>query len=286
MLVITNTITVHLKNELFNMDKVLVTLSLGVNYTKEYTTRLISDVLNLSDITMYITTDCEDIIYDMFGVNDRIKINKINREELKIRLPIGYNKILDDFNFNLRYLCLEPVLNLDNTVIIFTDCDNSFDWYDKNEVDSFLIHHYNNNGFDFFGPRTDFKWKSFYQEYKNGINPKGIFWHKIFNYDLTDKQSEEWGESPLPAEYLLIFVNNNGKLQKLYDQWKWFHDYLINREWTEGTWAEGFEIGVSSYIAGFKPFDIGWNHPLWSKMLEANGYKTGKRKGVYYPTER
>jgi hypothetical protein len=60
----------------------------------------------------------------------------------------------------------------------------------------------------------------------------------------------------------------------------------VNREWTEGTWAEGFEIGVSSYVAGFKSYDIGWNHPLWSRMFEANGYKTGKRKGIYYPTEK
>ena len=44
------------------MNFVITTLSIGENYTRDYTCRLIEDVLNLSDIDIYVTTDFESII--------------------------------------------------------------------------------------------------------------------------------------------------------------------------------------------------------------------------------
>jgi hypothetical protein len=265
------------------MKKIVVTLSLGENYTKDYTLRLIDDVLNLSNMDLYITTDCPQIIKSVYPYNERIKINEIKREDYKISLPIGINKISNDFNFNLRHICLLPVLDLDNTIIIFTDCDNSFDWYNEEIIDSFINENYIQKGYDFFGPRNDYKWSHFLNEYKK--NNDGIFKHKLFNYEL-DESNNDWYNAPLPAEYLLIFINNNNKLTKFYNQWKYFYEFLNNKEYTEGTWAEGFEIGVSSLIAGFIPFDIGWNHPIWSKMFVANGYKSGHRGNIHHKTER
>lgn len=266
------------------MKKVIVTLSLGENYTKDYTLRLIEDVINLSNMDLYITTDFPKIILKKFPNNQRIKINEINRNDYVVSLPIGKNKFSSDFNFNLRHICLLPVLNLDNTIVIFTDCDNSFDWYDENKIDEFINQKYSIEKFDFFGPRNDYKWEQFISQYKQ--NKDGIFKHKILNYNLDINKKSNWDNAPLPAEYLLIFVNNNGKLKKFYEQWKWFYEYLNKKEFTEGTWAEGFEIGVSSLVAGFKPFDIGWNHNIWSKMLVANGYKSGHRGNIHHKTER
>lgn len=269
------------------MKVVVTTLSLGENYTKDYTLRMAEDILKLSDMDFYITTDCGWLIDEVYSDNPRIHVNEFNRKDYKVRLPIGINKLSSDFNFNLRYLCLEPVMDLDETVVIFTDCDNSFDWYDKSEIDRFMEINYTNQGYDFFGSRNMLTWKGFLDDYhtKND-KTHGIFWHKIINYDLGDGYKDEWNGASLPAEFLLIFVNNNGKLKKMFNQWKWFHDYLTNKEFTEGTWAEGFEIGVSAYVAGFKSFDIHWGHELWARMFEANGYKTGKRAGVYHATER
>jgi hypothetical protein len=270
------------------MKKIITTLSLGENYTKDYTNRLIKDVLDMSNMDIYITTDCKHIIEREFGLMDRIKITEISREKLKIRIPIGENKGADDFNFNMRYLCLEPVLHLDNTLIIFTDCDNSFDFWDEKMIDDFIDEYYTKGGFDFFAPRNDYKWYQFVDDYKKHNNREhGIFWHKIFNYDLDIDSSHDWDLASLPAEYLLLFVNNNDKLRKFYEQWKWFHDYLCNKEYSHGTWAEGFEIGVSGLVAGFKDFDISFTHPLWSKIFTANGYKTGSRSlGIVHSTER
>jgi len=269
-----------------DMKVVVTTLSLGKNYTKDYTLRMAEDILKLSDIDFYITTDCADIIRSAYPNNPRIHINEFNRNNYKIRLPIGAPKAADDFNFNLRYLCFEPVKDLDNTVVIFTDCDNSFDWYDKGEVFKHLDDIYKNHGYDFLAPRNDYFWKYFANEYKSQDKVEyGMLWHKIHNYEL-DLNDHKWDNASVPAEYLLIFVNNNGKLNKFYNQWKWFHDYLANKDWTNGTWAEGFEIGVSAFEAGFKAYDISWHHPIWGKMFEANGYKTGKRGGIVHQTER
>jgi hypothetical protein len=265
------------------MNIVITTLSIGENYTKDYTNRLIQDVLNLSDLTIYVTTDCPNIINDVFGVNDRIIITNINRDDIVVRLKI--NEYSDDFNFNLRYLCLNPVKDLNDTVIIFTDCDNSFDWWDRYIVTDFIKSKVK-DGFDFFGPRISNKWGYVRNEYLlNGLDKESIFWHKVPNYDIN-LDSNEWDESPLPAEYLLIFYNNQGKLNKFYNHWKYFHDYLVSREFSHGTWAEGFEIGISSFLSGFNGYDIGWNHEIWSKMIVASGYKNGHKGNVIHGTER
>lgn len=285
------------------MNVIITTLSLGINYTKDYCLRLIEDVLLLSDCEIYVTTDCSHLIHEKFPNNSRIKIKEINRENLKIRIPIGKTKFSSDFNFNMRYLCLEHVQNVPNSIVIFTDCDNSFNSWDKQKVFDF-IQEKKSLGFDFYGPRTDWKFKDIYEifDQKCKGNPDLIdlntsdctmMWHKFFNYDLVNPNTlkvkegilDELRDSPLPAEYLLIFDNREYKLRKFVEKWKYLHDYLVNKDYSYGTWAEGFEIGVSSNFANFKDFDITFNHPLWSEIFTANGYKTGPRGGIVHATE-
>jgi hypothetical protein len=269
------------------MKFALTTLSFGKNYTKDYALRLIEDVLNISNLEIFITTDCKDMIMEKFGINDRIKIQEISREEVTIRIPIGPSKSSDDFNFNMKYISLLPVVDLEDYVVIFTDCDNSFDWWDE-EVITNHINDVLSIDCDFMASRTDWTWEGFMADFKEKNNSEhGIFWHKIPNYDLDEKLNIEWAKAPLPAEHVLIFINREKKLKKFCEQWKWFHDYLVNKDYSHGTWAEGFEIGVSSLVAGFKPHDIGWNHVIWNKIFTFNGYKTGpKSKGIHHPTER
>ena len=57
------------------MRIILTTLSFGENYTKEYTLRMIEDVLSMSDIEMYITTDNREIIEEKFPKNKRLHFN-------------------------------------------------------------------------------------------------------------------------------------------------------------------------------------------------------------------
>ena len=56
------------------MKTVLTTLSFGENYTRDYTLKMIEDVLNITPIDFYITTDCRYLIDEKYGNNDRIGI--------------------------------------------------------------------------------------------------------------------------------------------------------------------------------------------------------------------
>jgi hypothetical protein len=263
------------------MNIIFTTLSLGVSYTRDYTNKLINDILNKTKHSISITTDCKNIILEKYPNEKRILINEINREDLILRINVDWGKgSANDFNFNMRYICLDKVKDFEDYIVIFTDCDNSLEWWDENEIESWLNERIN-LGFDFFAPRNDLILKDYLNEYKNQNDVNyGIFWHKLFNYDLLNNPKPEWDNSTLPGEYLLIFYNKEKKLIKFYEQWKWFHDYLVNKGKSYGTWAEGFEIGVSAFLSKFIPYDIGFHHPMWSKIIKPNGYKIG------HPTEK
>lgn len=256
------------------------TLSLGENYTKDYTIKLIDQVLNKTNHFFALTTDCPTIVRDHYPNNDRILIDTISKKDFKIRLPIGSPEgPATDFNFNMRYRCIEQLLSIEKDFYtIWTDCDNSLEWWDEETVQSFFATTYD-SGYDFLAPRNSYKFIDFLIDFKSKNNPMhGIFWHKIFNYDLDTNPRPEWNDAPLPAEYMLVFLNSK-KLTSFYSQFKWFHDYLANKPYTQGTWAEGFEIGVSSLVAGYVPYELGWNHYILSKAIKANGHKVG------HPTE-
>ena len=222
-----------------------------------------------------IVTDCKKLIIDIFGENERILIDEVNRNDLKIRIPIDSKEShSSDFNFNLKYLCLRQLLDKEDAYIVWTDCDNSLEWWDEDVIQSYFKETLD-NGFNFLGCRMLYTWECFIEEYKTKNNKEhGIFWHKIFNYDL-DVENKDWYHAPLPAEHIIVFLETGDKLKKYYDQFKWFHDHLVEKGFCYGTWAEGFEMGVAGYIAGYKPCDIGWSHPILSKAIKYNGHAVG-----------
>jgi hypothetical protein len=257
----------------------LVTLSIGKLYTERFANKLIDDVLNNSDLNIHVTTDVPEVIEEKFGINERVVLNKINSDNIKIRLWLNENKVSSDFNFNLKYLCFDEIYKDPTSIVIFTDCDNSFEWWNKDEAFDYLYEQYQ-QGFDFFASRTDWTFGGFMREYNSQTNRQhSIFWHKIFNYDLDKTPKPEWDGASLVAEDVLVFINNDDKVRKFYEQWKYLHDYLAAKDYTEGTWAEGFEIGVSAVVAGFKARDLGWSHHIFRKMFLYNGYKTGYKSG-------
>jgi hypothetical protein len=258
------------------MNIAFTALSLGVPYTRDYSLRLINDVLTKTKHSIYLTTDQKEIILEKYPNEPRIFLKEVDRNDLVLRINTdwgtGYG---NDFNFNMRYMCFEQTKDLEDHVVIFTDCDNSLDWWDEDIIQDWLKAR-TEEGYEFFASRNSLFLKNFLVDYNQQTEQKhGIFWHKLYNYDLINNPKPEWDGAPLPAEYLLIFYNKNKKLAKFYEQWKWFHDYLVKENKSYGTWAEGFEIGVSSLVAGMKPFDIGWCHEIWKKAITPNGYKIG-----------
>jgi hypothetical protein len=256
------------------------TLSFGKNYTTDYTLRFIDDILRLTPASVAVTTDLPEIITDKFNT-DRVFINKMNRDDYKIRLPIGPGKHASDFNFNMRHICLKPFEQLEADVVYFTDCDNSIRNWNTQQIEAFLDDKIN-QGYGFFAPRADLRLGPVKREHfdKIATNPQpNIFWHKIKIFDLEPESHKEWDDAPLPAEYLLILHNKDNKVMRFYEEWKKLHDYLCNKDFTYGTWAEGFEIGVAAHLAGLKPYDIQFCGTLLSDIVTPNGYKIG------HPTE-
>jgi hypothetical protein len=194
------------------------TLSLGENYTKDYACSLIDDVLTKTPHYFAVTTDFPDVIRERFGDNDRILIDTINRNDFMVRIPIGHlGSCSSDFNFNMRYVCLRQLLDLEDSIVIWTDCDNSLDWWDETEVREFFDS-MESQGKTFLGPRNTYTWGGFLNDYlsrKTEDVNYGLFWHKIYNYDLQDNPYNGWDNAPLPAEYLLVFLGTGEKNEKI-----------------------------------------------------------------------
>lgn len=262
------------------MKHCFATLSLGKNYTTDYFLRFADDVLNKTPASIVVATDLPEVIEEKFKT-DRIIIQKIDRNDFKIRLFIGPGKGASDFNFNMRYICLKPFEHVQADYIYFTDCDNSIRNWNTEVIETYLLDK-TSKGFNFFAPRADLKLGPVKAEYfdKLATNPQpNIFWHKIKAFELQPGSHNEWNGAGLPAEYFFVFENKNNQILKFYEEWKKLHDFLANKEYTWGTWAEGFEIGVASHVAGFKAFDIQFCGTVLSDIVTPNGYKIG------HPTE-
>lgn len=259
-------------------DIIFCTLSVGKRYTEDYTCKLIKDVLQNTRSRFAITTDFPEVIHEAYPNEPRLLIEYFDRSEHVLRLPIGINKGASDFNFNVRYTALRQCIDVPEKVVIFTDCDNSLPtWYEEhtcNRIEALL-----SEGLDFHAPRSALKLRDVLNTYNKerleGNPTPTIFWHKIWAFDLINTPRSEWMDAPVPAEYLLILVNHEDKLKKFYDAWKYMHDWMVALPYTEGTWAEGFEIGIASYVAGYNAYDMGWHAEVINNAMVASGHKAG-----------
>jgi hypothetical protein len=257
---------------------IFCTLSVGKRYTEDYTCKLINDVLTNTKCRFAVTTDFPEIIKEKFPNENRILIDFFDRNQYKLRLPIGVNKGASDFNFNVRYTALKQCLGLPEKFVIFTDCDNSLPRWEEEGIGNNLQQMLD-NGFDFSAPRSNYKLKDvlidYHKQVSEGNPTPTIFWHKIWAFDLVNNPKPEWDNVSLPAEFILVLANVNGKLEKFYEGWKSMHDWMANLPYTEGTWAEGFEIGVAAHLAGYVTHDMGWGMSVINNCMVASGHKVG-----------
>jgi hypothetical protein len=256
------------------MKYVFNTLSIGENHTRDYTLKLARDILDKTNHDLLVTTDAPEILTNEYS-SPRIKIHKVDRSKLRIRLYTNEALLGSDFNFNLKYLCFEQLIGTDYDFIINTDCDNSVEWFEDGEVDEYLNERLV-AGYDFHAPRAEWKVEHLVADwFKNPTPGSNIMWHKIVNYGITQESAKPFFNASLPAEHVLVLQNDKTKLEKFYLYWKEMHDHLCALPYTHGTWAEGYEIGVASYKAGYNMCDIGWNHRVIAKMVKYNTYKIG-----------
>lgn len=259
-------------------DILFCTLSVGKNYTKDYTCKLTQDILQNTKCRIAITTDFPDIITSTFPDEPRILLDVFNRSNYKLRLPTDKTHYSHDFNFNVRYTALRQCIGQPEKYIFFTDCDNSLSKWNSENVYaglSWLSEH----GYEFMAPRSSLLLSNVINDYLTNVSPTNktpnSFWHKIHAFDLIYSPHPEWDNAPVPTEYFFVLANKDNKLNKFYEGWKFMHDWLASLPYTHGTWAEGIEIGIASVMAGYKPYDIGFDHRILDNVIEASGHKVG-----------
>ena len=207
------------------MKYAFTTLAVGESFfnnsLKEFkaaTTRLDGD--------FFITTD-------MDSEDSKVKVNKIPTNKF---FEKDYNS--STFYYNLKCLSLKPLITSDYDIIVYIDADWAIKDNLTNEVMSNLLSYMDANKLDFLFERPG-KVKGHKEDKEKGLCYSKLQAYNVFDHNL-------WDEAHIVNEQFLVF-RNNWKFRYFVQRWEQFLWYSIhNNIWN---FAEGFEIGVSSYEA-------------------------------------
>lgn len=240
------------------MKNILVSAISFVNHSKVgseiYTTfakRLINDVLTKTPYDVQITTNSL-INFNDVNNNERVKIVEDNLETHKTHVGA--------FNQLLKFTAIK---NIDKKYdyVLYLDCDAGFiDTIDVDILES-KINYWEELGYDMIALRTDATYDHAETEYletiqKNG-GPEKLFNAKFRFYGIRP----EWRGSKLPSEHIFL-VKNNDKLPVMSQEFEKLC-YLFETQDPNNIITfdmEAFEIGVSSFLAGYNMGEMGWNN--------------------------
>ncbi len=228
---------------LFTFLSVYVNDNLYLNASK----KLANEILTNTPYDVLITTN--EINY----------FNDIKNDRLTIRNNIPENSVLSyrdgcEFNFNLKYLSFKDLPETYD-VIFYVDGDikNIF-WNDLSENKlKILIEKY-----DWIATRLNCVLKNEVNQYKETGN--ALFSHKIKSYDVLNWDfNNNLMESHLPSEHFLIFKYDKEKINKFANKWSELNSILQDKNGGNGSWGDGFEIGLSAKYAGYdNMFDLSY----------------------------
>jgi hypothetical protein len=238
------------------MRNILVSAISFVNQTKNgseiYTTfakRLINDVLTKTPYDVRITTNSYSSFSEINN-NERVSIIENNLETHKTHIGA--------FNQLLKFASLK---NVDKKYdwVLYLDCDAGFvDTLNVNSLE-YMIDRWETMGHDMVALRTDATYEHAEKEYletiqKNDGN-KHLFDDKFIFYGIKP----EWRGAKLPSEHILL-IKNNEKLEIMADEFEKFcYQFETQDSVNPITYdMEAFEIGVSSFLAGYNMGEMGW----------------------------
>ena len=235
---------------------IFCSLSIGLPYTRDYTIPLIKEILSMTTSRLAITTDQVQFLQAEFPNEPRLILTHFDSSKHKLRLQISpYPDAATDFNFNLKYLVFEPILDAPEPYVVYTDCDNSMIKWEEDVILNRLATEHK-LGFTFFAERGgEGALAGIIKEYLRTFlmdEPPGLGWHKIWAFDLLHHPRPKWENASFPSEHFLILTNKDDMVKKFCLQWKELHDKLVALPYTHGTWAEGVEIGIAAIEAGYK----------------------------------
>ncbi len=151
-----------------------------------------------------------------------------------------------EFNYNLKYLAFKD-LPEGYDVIFYIDGDikNNF-WNEESENKLKLLI----NSYDWVATRLNCILKNEVIQYKT--TGSSLFKHKIASYEILKwDENDTLMESHLPSEHFLIFKYDKEKLDRFAIKWAELNSILQNKNGGDGSWGDGFEMGISANYAGY-----------------------------------
>lgn len=201
---------------------------------------LINEILTkTNNYDILLSTNMPEAFIDLTS-NDRLKIrdNISNKNNI-----FKYN---NEFNYNLKYLCFEDIPT-EYDSIIYLDCDIKLSHWTE-ESEKLVLKTISD--YDMGATRTNCVLKD--EVYYLNTTGNALFKHKILSYMIreTYPENDPIYLSQLPSEHFLIFKNNPSKIRKFFEEWSKLNSHLESLNGGNGSWGDGFEIGLSANKAG------------------------------------
>jgi hypothetical protein len=214
-------------------------ISTGVELYLKSSKKLISEILKNTQHDVLLTTNkleyYDDINSSRFIVRDNVPKDSVFMYRGDV-----------EFNYNLKYLAFKD-LPEGYDVIFYIDGDikNNF-WNEEseNKLKSLI------NSYDWVATRLNCVLRNEVIQYKT--TGSALFKHKIESYEILKwNDNDTLMESHLPSEHFLIFKYNKEKLEKFATKWGELNLILQNKNGGDGSWGDGFEMGISAKYAGY-----------------------------------
>ena len=214
-------------------------ISTGVESYLKSSKKLISEILKNTQHDVLLTTNKVEYY------------NDINNSRLIVRNNIPNDSVFMyrgdvEFNYNLKYLSFKD-LPEGYDVIFYIDGDMKHNFWNKdseNKLKSLI------DSYDWLATRLNCVLKNEVFQYKTTGNT--LFKHKINSYEVLNwSDNDVLMESCLPSEHFLIFKYDKEKLEKFSNKWCELNSILQSKNGGDGSWGDGFEMGISAKYAGY-----------------------------------
>lgn len=206
---------------------------------------LAKELLNNTPHDVLLTTNNIDFFQNI--KNDRFFIRNNIPDDVIFTYRGG-----SEFNYNLKYLAFKNLPD-NYDIIFYLDCDIKNVFWNQNSDEKLksLM-----NKYDWVATRLNCVLKNEVKQYKEtGV---ALFSHKIKSYDILNwNENDILMNSCLPSEHFLIFKYNKEKLNKFTQKWEELNYILQTQNGGNGSWGDGFEIGISAKFANYNnTFDM------------------------------
>ena len=220
---------------------------------------LISEILEKTKSDILLSTNSIDLL-NYFNNHNRV-IARDNISQTNSILKYG-DQNGGEFNYNLKHFAFQDIPEIYDA-IVYLDCDIKLSqWTEASEelIRKTVTDH------DMGATRTN----CVLRDEIGYLNNTGsaLFTHKITAYKIreTYPDADQIYSAKLPSEHFLVLKNNPIKIKSFYKEWSDLNSYLQSINGGNGSWGDGFEIGISAQKAGIIDI-VEITHWEWSQVL-------------------